>query len=75
LDGKFIFYMFNVRSRSDGGSHIWMEHEIKCQRYRRFLPDAGRTGKGAVQFWAAEGGHRTIDVEDIISVSFKAKLA
>lgn len=45
-----------------------MEDVHEIIKFRRFLPDRGRKGRGLVQFWAEQGGLRTIDVSDVVEV-------
>jgi len=51
-----------------GGKKIMLEQELVVKTFRRTLPDRGRDGRGLVQFYAVEGGQRTIDIADIVDI-------
>jgi hypothetical protein len=44
------------------------EQDLSIDKWRRFLPDRGREGKGLIQFYQKHGGQRTVDVSDITSI-------
>jgi hypothetical protein len=48
---------------------IWLEDEHQVLKVTRFDPLTGKTGKGTLFFLAVEGGHRALDVEDIIAIN------
>lgn len=51
------------------GRRIWLEDEFLVSSLRKWDPIGGRTGKGILDVWAVEGGARTLDVEDIITIT------
>lgn len=50
--------------------HIW-EDEYDVVRYRRYLPADERLNRKLplIQFWAREGGLRTVDSSSLVDIS------
>jgi low affinity Fe/Cu permease len=55
-----------VITKLDG---ILLEDEHKVVGFRRFLPAEGKRKRDLIQFWAEQGGQRTVAVADVVDVS------
>lgn len=52
-----------------GAKKIILEDEHRVHQFRRYLPETDARNEALVQFFAVQGGMRTIAVNDIVDIS------
>ena len=67
LEGKRIYVISSVPSGN--GRKVTFEGEHKIAKFRRYLPIGEGRKEALIQFWAIQGGMRTVAVRDIVDVA------